>query len=182
MYTIFVFIILAVGSVGSKGAKRRQLAGWFGGAACLPMISAQLEFTSRLNCLTSGWQIKLGIPGYGIFLHLGYDLSLVGRVTFSWLRPGYYPLAGRGCNFWGDTRFYDSKKNSVLLLFFKLVDLCLKVFGQFLWYWRSGRGFLNWNGIEIIPKYGLEVDFWIFWEAIICATTFLLVNDVFKTN
>ena len=57
-----------------------------------------------------------------------------------------------------------------------------KVFRQFWWFWRSGRGFLIRNDVEIIPKYGLEVDFWTFWEAIICATTFLLVNDVFKTN
>ena len=29
---------------------------------------------------------------------------------------------------------------------------------------------------------GLEVDFWTFWDAIVCATTILLVNDIFETN
>ena len=62
------------------------------------------------------------------------------------------------------------------------IKLNFEVFGQFWWFWWSGLGFLSWNGAEIMPKYGLELVFWIFWEAMICAITFLLVNDVFKTN
>ena len=54
-------------------------------------VNAGLEFTSRLNCLSSGFQLKLGLPGYkNIFLTSGLRVC---RVTFSWLRPGYYPLA-----------------------------------------------------------------------------------------
>ena len=34
--------------------------------------------------------------------------------------------------------------------------------------------FFNWNGVKIITKYGLEVDFCIFCEAIICANIFCL--------
>ena len=57
-----------------------------------------------------------------------------------------------------------------------------KVFGQFWWFWWSGRDFWIWNGVKIIPKYCVDVDFWTFWDAIICATTVLLVNDRFKTD
>ena len=42
--------------------------------------------------------------------------------------------------------------------------------------------FINWNGVESISKYGLEVDFLIFRDTIICATTVLLVSGLLKTN
>ena len=37
--------------------------------------------------------LSSGYRGAEIFLHLGYDLRSVCRVTFFWLRLGYYPLA-----------------------------------------------------------------------------------------
>ena len=42
--------------------------------------------------------------------------------------------------------------------------------------------FIKWNGVKSFPKYGLEVDFKTFWDAIISVITLLLVNDLLKTN
>ena len=54
--------------------------------------------------------------------------------------------------------------------------------GNSEWFWWTGRGGLSWNGVKIISKYGLEVDFQTFWDAIICKTTFLIANGLFITN
>ena len=72
----------------------------------------------------------------------------------------------RGWNSWGDGRILRFWGNI-------WVDM---VFRKFWWIWWSVRGVLSWNSIEIILKYGLEVVFWICEDAIVCATTFLLVN------
>ena len=75
---------------------------------------------------------------------------------------------------------------TVVLLFFSkyLIRFWfnLGVFRQFWWFWQSGHCFLRRTGVEIIQKHGLEDDSWIFWEAIICATAFLLWNDLFISN
>ena len=80
-----VLIILAVGSGGSQGV----WGVW--GAAGPPMISAGragLEFTSRLNCSTSGLQFKLGIPGYENICTSGLRFPGHVPVTIHWL--GYH--------------------------------------------------------------------------------------------
>ena len=45
-------------------------------------VSAGLEFTSRLHCLTSGLQFKVGLPGYGNIFTSGlrFKLGLPGAV------------------------------------------------------------------------------------------------------
>ena len=62
----------------------------------------------------------------------------------------------RKSNFWGDGRFLQSLGNSwVDFIEFKGFQAILMVLAV----WAR---FFNWNGVEIIPKYGLESDFWTF--------------------
>ena len=61
-----------------------------------------------------------------------------------------------------------------------------RVFGQFWWFQWSARVNLIQIGIENVPKFDLEVDFWTFWGPKIYAKTFFAYkwpfsNELFKT-